>query len=216
MNLKPPEANSSGIAKDYFNLFQDEMGYISDIEKNLMNKEPKYDTMQSLTKRKGEELEQKCSRISEDHMDQVQDRDMKRRIKKRMKTVLEEGKLVESEYDLTLYKQKNENWKDKFKKRRRFENLEEGELSENTQRLARLTILEPNPQNKMRNEFQDFYEQLCCFSNISLLKPTDLFDQNEERTFRLTNEIQNENDMQPNILEHEEEEDYLMLPIITF
>ncbi|MBW0466829.1 hypothetical protein O181_006544 [Austropuccinia psidii MF-1] len=208
MDLKPPEANSSGIAKDYLNLFQDEMGYISDIEKNLMNKEPKYDTIQSLTKRKSEALEQKRSRIPEDHMDQVQDRDMKRRIKKRKETVLEEGKLVESEEDLTLYQQKNENCKDKLRQRRRLKNLEEEELSENTQMLARLTILEPNPQNKMRNEFQDVYEQLFCFSNISHLKTTDSFDQNEDRKFGLTNEIQNENDMQPNILENEEEEDY--------
>ncbi|MBW0563641.1 hypothetical protein O181_103356 [Austropuccinia psidii MF-1] len=111
MDVKPPEANSSGIAEDYLNLFQDEMG------------------------------------IPEDHMDQVWDRDMKRRIRQRMETVLEDGKLVESEDDLILYQQKNKNSRDKFKQRRRFEDLEEGELSENTQRIAGLTILEPNPQN---------------------------------------------------------------------
>ncbi|MBW0518446.1 hypothetical protein O181_058161 [Austropuccinia psidii MF-1] len=158
MDLKPTEANSSGIEDDYFDFFQAEMGYISDIQNNLMNKDPKYDTIQSLTKRKVEKLEYKHSRIPEDHMDQAEDRDMKRRIKQRMETVLEEGKLIESEDDLILYQQKNEDWKDKFKQRRRFEDLEERELSENTQRLAGLTILEPNPQNEMRNEFQDVYE----------------------------------------------------------
>ncbi|MBW0479444.1 hypothetical protein O181_019159 [Austropuccinia psidii MF-1] len=172
MDLKPTEANSSVIAEDYLDLFQDEMGYISDIESNLMNKDPKYDTIQSLKKRKVEELEDKHSRIPEDHMDQVQDKDMQRRIKQRMETVLEEGKLLESGDDLILYQQKNENWKDKFKQIR-FEHLEEGELSENTQRLDGLTILEPNPKNEMRNEFQDVYEQLCCFSNISRSKTTD-------------------------------------------
>ncbi|MBW0472252.1 hypothetical protein O181_011967 [Austropuccinia psidii MF-1] len=34
MDLKPPESNSSRIEEDYSNLFQEEMGYISDIEKD--------------------------------------------------------------------------------------------------------------------------------------------------------------------------------------
>ncbi|MBW0543104.1 hypothetical protein O181_082819 [Austropuccinia psidii MF-1] len=34
MDLKPPEANSSRIAEDYFNLFQEETRYISHTKKN--------------------------------------------------------------------------------------------------------------------------------------------------------------------------------------
>ncbi|MBW0493074.1 hypothetical protein O181_032789 [Austropuccinia psidii MF-1] len=41
MDLKPPEANFSEIAEDYFNLFQEEAGYIGDIEKDLISEEPK-------------------------------------------------------------------------------------------------------------------------------------------------------------------------------
>ncbi|MBW0571507.1 hypothetical protein O181_111222 [Austropuccinia psidii MF-1] len=37
MDLKPPEANSSGITEEYFNLFQEEAGYVSDIEKDLIS-----------------------------------------------------------------------------------------------------------------------------------------------------------------------------------
>ncbi|MBW0538105.1 hypothetical protein O181_077820 [Austropuccinia psidii MF-1] len=54
MHLKPPEANSSRIEEDYFNLSHEEMWYISDIENNLMNKKAKYDTIHPLTKRKVE------------------------------------------------------------------------------------------------------------------------------------------------------------------
>ncbi|MBW0478259.1 hypothetical protein O181_017974 [Austropuccinia psidii MF-1] len=95
MDLKTPEANSSVIAEDYFNLFQEEMGFISDIESSLMNEEPEYDTIQPLKKRKVEELENKSSRIPEDSMDDVQDKGITRRRKQRMETVLDKGKLVE-------------------------------------------------------------------------------------------------------------------------
>ncbi|MBW0592873.1 hypothetical protein O181_132588, partial [Austropuccinia psidii MF-1] len=37
MDLKTPEANSSTIVEDYFNLFQEETGYISDTKKCLIN-----------------------------------------------------------------------------------------------------------------------------------------------------------------------------------
>ncbi|MBW0486125.1 hypothetical protein O181_025840 [Austropuccinia psidii MF-1] len=37
VDLKPPKANSSRIAEDYFNLFQEETGYISDTEKDLIS-----------------------------------------------------------------------------------------------------------------------------------------------------------------------------------
>ncbi|MBW0493862.1 hypothetical protein O181_033577 [Austropuccinia psidii MF-1] len=175
MDLKPPEANSSGIAGDCFTLFQEEMGYNRDIENNLIDKEPKYDTIQPFTKRKVEELENKSSRIPEDSMYQVMNQGMTRRIKQRVETVLDEGKLVESEDDFILYQKNNGNWKYKFEKQRRLEDLEEGELSENTQRLSGLTILEPNLQNKSRNEFQDGYEKLYCFSNNLLSNTANLF-----------------------------------------
>ncbi|MBW0558022.1 hypothetical protein O181_097737 [Austropuccinia psidii MF-1] len=108
------------------------MKYISDIENNLMNKEPKYDTTQPLTKKKVEELENKSSRIPEYGMDQMQDRGMTGKIKQIKEKVLEEGKLVESEDGIILYQQNNGNWNYKLKKGRRFEVLEEGQLSENT------------------------------------------------------------------------------------
>ncbi|MBW0479611.1 hypothetical protein O181_019326 [Austropuccinia psidii MF-1] len=54
MDLKPPEVNSSGIEEDYLNLFHEETRYLSDIEKNLINKEPKYETIKTITKRKVE------------------------------------------------------------------------------------------------------------------------------------------------------------------
>ncbi|MBW0471395.1 hypothetical protein O181_011110 [Austropuccinia psidii MF-1] len=41
IDLKPPEENSSIIAEDYFNLFQEETWYISDTEKDLISEEPK-------------------------------------------------------------------------------------------------------------------------------------------------------------------------------
>ncbi|MBW0493560.1 hypothetical protein O181_033275 [Austropuccinia psidii MF-1] len=103
MDLKPPEENSSGIAGDYFTLFQKEMVYNSDIENNSINKEPEYDTILPFTKRKVEELENKSCRIPEDSVDKVMNEGMTRRIKQREETVLDEGKLVESEVDFILY-----------------------------------------------------------------------------------------------------------------
>ncbi|MBW0544772.1 hypothetical protein O181_084487 [Austropuccinia psidii MF-1] len=41
MDLKLPEENSSGIAEDYFNLFQEEAWYISDTDKDSLNEELK-------------------------------------------------------------------------------------------------------------------------------------------------------------------------------
>ncbi|MBW0482559.1 hypothetical protein O181_022274 [Austropuccinia psidii MF-1] len=72
----------------------------------------------------------------------------------------EEGKLVESEDEFNLYKQNDGNWEDKYKQQRRFKDIEEGDLSENSQGLAGPTILEPN-----KNTFHDTYEQICFFSN---------------------------------------------------
>ncbi|MBW0549254.1 hypothetical protein O181_088969 [Austropuccinia psidii MF-1] len=60
-----------------------------------------------------------------------------------------------------------------------FEDLEEGELSENTQRLAGLSILE---------EFNDAYDQICFLSSS-----TDLFNQNQGITSELPNDSQNQN-----------------------
>ncbi|MBW0484654.1 hypothetical protein O181_024369 [Austropuccinia psidii MF-1] len=94
MDIKPSEVNSSGIEEDYLNLFHEETRHINDIKKNLINKEPKYETIKTITKRKFEELENKSSIIPEDGMDQVQDKGMTKRIKKIMEAVLEEGKLV--------------------------------------------------------------------------------------------------------------------------
>ncbi|MBW0555835.1 hypothetical protein O181_095550 [Austropuccinia psidii MF-1] len=52
MDLKPPEANSSIIAEDYFNLLQEETGYISDTEKDLISEEPKDSIIKPLEKGK--------------------------------------------------------------------------------------------------------------------------------------------------------------------
>ncbi|MBW0554673.1 hypothetical protein O181_094388 [Austropuccinia psidii MF-1] len=41
MDPKPPEANSSGIAEDYFNLFQEETWNMSDTDKDLLSEELK-------------------------------------------------------------------------------------------------------------------------------------------------------------------------------
>ncbi|MBW0484312.1 hypothetical protein O181_024027 [Austropuccinia psidii MF-1] len=128
MDLIPPEANSSGIEGYLFTLFLEEMGYNTDIENNSINKEPKYDTIQPLEKRKVEEVDNKTSRIPEDSMDQVTNTGMTRRIKQRTETVLDEGKLVEAEDDFILYQKNEGNCKDKIKKGRRFEDLNEGEL----------------------------------------------------------------------------------------
>ncbi|MBW0513929.1 hypothetical protein O181_053644 [Austropuccinia psidii MF-1] len=72
MDLKPPEANSSRISEDYFNLFQEETGYISDTEKDLISEEPKDDIIKPLAK-KIEELEKESAIIIEDKMGQVWD-----------------------------------------------------------------------------------------------------------------------------------------------
>ncbi|MBW0550681.1 hypothetical protein O181_090396 [Austropuccinia psidii MF-1] len=52
IDLKACEANSSGNAEDYFSLFQKETGYMSNIEKDSMNEEPKYYTIKLLEERK--------------------------------------------------------------------------------------------------------------------------------------------------------------------
>ncbi|MBW0533238.1 hypothetical protein O181_072953 [Austropuccinia psidii MF-1] len=146
MDLKPPEANSSKIAEYYFNLFQEEAWYISDTEKDLLSEELKDNIINPLAKRKFEELEKETAIITEDKMDQVWDRNIQKRIEQKMET-------EESEDDLMLYQQNNGDLEDKYKQGRIFEDLEEGELSENTQRLAGLSILE---------EFNDAYDQICC------------------------------------------------------
>ncbi|MBW0558583.1 hypothetical protein O181_098298 [Austropuccinia psidii MF-1] len=128
MALQPPEANSSGIAENYFNLFQEEAGYISDLEKDSIIEEPKDNIIKPLAKRKFKELESESSIITNDKMDQVWDRNIQKRIKQRMET-------AESEDDLKLYQQNNGDLEDKYKQGKIFEYLEEGELSENTQRL---------------------------------------------------------------------------------
>ncbi|MBW0490471.1 hypothetical protein O181_030186 [Austropuccinia psidii MF-1] len=81
MDLKPPEANYSAIAADYFNLFQEETRYISDTNKHLLSEEPKDNIINPLEKRKFEELENESAVITEDKMDQVWDTDIKKGIK---------------------------------------------------------------------------------------------------------------------------------------
>ncbi|MBW0489415.1 hypothetical protein O181_029130 [Austropuccinia psidii MF-1] len=95
MDLKPPEANSSGIAEDYLNLFQEETGYISDTNKDLLSEDPKENIINPLAKRKSEELENESAVITEEKMNQVWDRDIKKGIKLRME-IVPEGTLVES------------------------------------------------------------------------------------------------------------------------
>ncbi|MBW0533890.1 hypothetical protein O181_073605 [Austropuccinia psidii MF-1] len=85
MDLKPPEANSSGIAEDYFNLFQEEAWYISDTDKDLLSEEIKDDIINPLEKRKFEELEKESAIITEDKMDQVWERNIQKRIEKKQK-----------------------------------------------------------------------------------------------------------------------------------
>ncbi|MBW0556261.1 hypothetical protein O181_095976 [Austropuccinia psidii MF-1] len=109
---------------------------------------------------------------------------------------------AESEDYLKLYKQNNADLEDKYKQGRIFEDLEEGELSENTQRLAGLSVLE---------EFDDAYYQICCLSSS-----TDLFNQNQGITFGLPIDSQNQNGIQKDIPEYEGLEDYVILPMITF
>ncbi|MBW0480865.1 hypothetical protein O181_020580 [Austropuccinia psidii MF-1] len=164
MDLKPPEADSSGIEENYFNLLQEETGYISDTDKDLLSEEPKENIINPLEERKFEELESKSAILTEDKIDQVWDKEIQKGIEQRMEIVAE-GKLVESEDDVNLYQQENEDLEDKYKQGRIFEDLEEGELSENTQRLAGPSILE---------EFNDTYDQICCF-----LGSTDFFNQNQ-------------------------------------
>ncbi|MBW0528915.1 hypothetical protein O181_068630 [Austropuccinia psidii MF-1] len=94
IDLKPPEEKCSGIEEDYFSLFQEETRYIGYIQVYLINEELKYYKMKTLEKVKAEELENESSRITEDWMDQVQHRGMKRRIEQRMGKVLEEVKLI--------------------------------------------------------------------------------------------------------------------------
>ncbi|MBW0540072.1 hypothetical protein O181_079787 [Austropuccinia psidii MF-1] len=64
MDLKPPEANSSGIEEDYFNLLQEETRCISDTEKDLLSEEPKENIINPVEKRKFEELENKSAIIT--------------------------------------------------------------------------------------------------------------------------------------------------------
>ncbi|MBW0472579.1 hypothetical protein O181_012294 [Austropuccinia psidii MF-1] len=71
MDLKPPEASSSGIAEDYFNLLKEEAGYTSDIEKYLISEEPKDNIIKPLAKINCKELESESSIITKDKMDQV-------------------------------------------------------------------------------------------------------------------------------------------------
>ncbi|MBW0463809.1 hypothetical protein O181_003524 [Austropuccinia psidii MF-1] len=94
MGLKPPEASSSRITEDYFNLFQEETRYISDIGKDLISEEPKDEIIKPLKKRKFEELEKESAIITEDKMNQVCDRDIKKGMKQRME-IMPERKLVE-------------------------------------------------------------------------------------------------------------------------
>ncbi|MBW0585376.1 hypothetical protein O181_125091 [Austropuccinia psidii MF-1] len=99
-----------------------------------------------------------------------------------------EGKLVESENELNLCQQNRGNLEDKAKQGRISEDLEEGELSENTQRLAGLRILE---------EFNYAYDQICCFSSS-----TDLYNQNQGITSGLPNDCQNQKGIQEDIPEY--------------
>ncbi|MBW0578919.1 hypothetical protein O181_118634 [Austropuccinia psidii MF-1] len=69
MYLKPPEENLSGIAEDYFNLFQEEAWYIGDTDKDLLIEKLKYNIINPLAKRKFKELEKESSIITEDKMD---------------------------------------------------------------------------------------------------------------------------------------------------
>ncbi|MBW0540847.1 hypothetical protein O181_080562 [Austropuccinia psidii MF-1] len=83
MDLKPLEANSTGIAEDYFNSFQEEAWYISDTDKDLRSKELKDNIINLLAKREYEELEKESAIITEDKMDQVWDRNIQERIEKK-------------------------------------------------------------------------------------------------------------------------------------
>ncbi|MBW0582793.1 hypothetical protein O181_122508 [Austropuccinia psidii MF-1] len=110
--------------------------------------------------------------------------------------------LVESEDELKLCQQNNGNWEDKYKQGRIFEDLEEGELSENTKGLGGISILE---------EFNNAYDQICLFS-----RSTDLFNQNQGVTSELKSDFQKQNGIQEDIPEYEGEEDYVILSMIIF
>ncbi|MBW0529099.1 hypothetical protein O181_068814 [Austropuccinia psidii MF-1] len=116
--------------------------------------------------------------------------------------IVEEGKLVESEDYLKLYQQSNGDLEDKYKQGKIFEDLEEGVLSENTQRLAGISILE---------EFNNAYDKICCFSSS-----TDSFNHNKGITSELPNDSQNQNGIWEDIPEYEGLEDYVIRPMITF
>ncbi|MBW0568071.1 hypothetical protein O181_107786 [Austropuccinia psidii MF-1] len=68
--------------------------------------------------------------------------------------------------------------------------------------LAGLSILE---------EFNDSYDQTCCFSSS-----TDLFNQNQGITSGLTNDSQNQLGIQEDIPEYKGLEYYVIPPMITF
>ncbi|MBW0591548.1 hypothetical protein O181_131263 [Austropuccinia psidii MF-1] len=181
-DLKLPEANSSGIEEYYFNIFQEEAWYISDTDKDLLSEELKDNIINPVVKRKFQDLEKESSIITEDKMDQVSDRNIQRRIEKKKET-------VESEDDLKSYQQKNGDLEDKYKQEGIFEYLEEGELSENSKRLAGLSILE---------ELNDAYDKICFLS-----RSIDLFHQNQGITLGLPNDFQNQNGIQKDIPEYE-------------
>ncbi|MBW0565256.1 hypothetical protein O181_104971 [Austropuccinia psidii MF-1] len=199
--LKPPDENSSGIADNYLNLFQEKTGYISDTDKDLLSEEPKDNIISPLAKRKFEELENGSAIITEEKIDQVWDQDIRKVIKQRIEIVAK-GKLGQSENDLKLSQQKNGDLEDKYKQGRILEDLKEGKLSENTQRLAGPRTLE---------KLNDSYDQICFFSSS-----TDLCNQNQGITAVLTNDSQNQNGIQEDIPEYEGEEYYVILTLITF
>ncbi|MBW0552373.1 hypothetical protein O181_092088 [Austropuccinia psidii MF-1] len=81
---KPPESNSSEILEDYFSLFQEEDRSICNIEKDVRNKEAEDDTIRPLTKGNIKDLENENAKITQDGIDQVEDRNMNKRIEKSM------------------------------------------------------------------------------------------------------------------------------------
>ncbi|MBW0543843.1 hypothetical protein O181_083558 [Austropuccinia psidii MF-1] len=70
---------------------EEETGYISDIYKDLLSEEPNHNIINPLAKRKFEELENESAVITEDKMNQVWDRDIKKGIQQRMEIVPEEN-----------------------------------------------------------------------------------------------------------------------------
>ncbi|MBW0535116.1 hypothetical protein O181_074831 [Austropuccinia psidii MF-1] len=63
---KSTELNFSAIPEDYFNSFKGEDGSIGNIEKDVINKETKDDTIKLLANRKVTELENKNFNIIKD------------------------------------------------------------------------------------------------------------------------------------------------------